>query len=168
MLFNQGAGAHEGPQDDLIWFNPLLLFLFHLFIFLRSLLQYNRCFASDHLFLEQLFDLMHNKTWNISYVSKQDPFWFHVDFTRWEVSKCVQHPLFFWSSFPIAFHKNLEQKGMLMYIPVLLNEALVLFRRLDGLQGVGHFSVNTHHLIMKYIRQIKIFLQNLLPKRKKK
>lgn len=51
-------------------------------------------------------------------------------------------------------------------VPVLLNEALVLLVRLDGLQGVGHFSVNTHYLIMKQIRQIKIFLQNLLPKKK--
>ncbi len=75
----------------------------------------------------------------------------------------MQHPLFLWSRIPL--HSTKPGNKRERYIPVLLDEVLILFLWLDGFQGIGHFSVNTNHLIMKHARQIEILLQNLLPKK---
>lgn len=50
--------------------------------------------------------------------------------------------------------------------PVLLNEVFIFFVWIDGFEGIGHLIMNTHHFILEQTGQVKIFLQNLLPRGK--
>lgn len=48
-------------------------------------------------------------------------------------------------------------------LPVLMDEALILFVGVDDCQDVGHLSVDAHHIMMEEGGDVKVLLQDLLP-----